>query len=309
MTSRLSGRRRVAGLLAAVCLLLTACQPPGAAGGNRGAAGDTTGSGSATTGSSSSAASPRTSPGTSSAGGQSPRTSPGMPSSKPSSAPTTSSPSASGGSTSTSTSTHTSKASPATLHLGDQGGAVTQLQHRLRDLGYWLGSPDGEYGDLTRQAVVALQKAAGIARDGVFGPASRRPLDAGTRPKARTSSGSAVEINLKRQLMLVVLDGQVAYVFNTSTGTGRAYASQGVQHVAVTPTGRYQFFRAVDGEDRSPLGVLWRPRYFNGGIAVHGFGSVPSYPASHGCARLSIPAMDLIWTKGLMPMGRTVWVY
>jgi lipoprotein-anchoring transpeptidase ErfK/SrfK len=79
--------------------------------------------------------------------------------------------------------------------------------------------------------------------------------------------------------------------------------------VAVTPPGRYRFFRAVDGPDRSPLGVLWRPRYFNGGIAVHGYSSVPPYPASHGCVRVSNAAMNMIWSTGIMPMGRTVLVY
>ncbi len=183
------------------------------------------------------------------------------------------------------------------------------VQQRLGALGYWLGTADGEYGDLTQQAVMALQKAAGISRDGIYGPNTRRALDAGTRPKARTTSGSAVEVNLSRQLLLVVQGGRITHIFNTSTGSGQTYTSRGTQHVAVTPTGRYSFFRAVDGEDRSPLGVLWRPRYFNGGIAVHGFASVPPFPASHGCVRVSNPAMNMIWATGIMPIGRTVLVY
>jgi lipoprotein-anchoring transpeptidase ErfK/SrfK len=61
--------------------------------------------------------------------------------------------------------------------------------------------------------------------------------------------------------------------------------------------------------DRAPLGDLWRPRYFNGGIAVHGSGSIPGYPASHGCARVSNGAMNMIWANGLMPMGGLVTVY
>lgn len=182
------------------------------------------------------------------------------------------------------------------------------LQQRLSRLGYWLGAADGEFGDLTRQAVIALQKAAGIGRDGVYGPVTRRALDAGTRPSIRTS-GTAVEIDLRRQLLTVVEAGRIVVVLSTSTGTGQSYVSEGSQHVAVTPTGTYHVFRAVDGEDVGPLGALWRPRYFNGGIAVHGYTVVPAYPASHGCARVSVPAMNMIWARHLMPIGRTVLVY
>ena len=42
---------------------------------------------------------------------------------------------------------------------------------------------------------------------------------------------------------------------------------------------------------------------------MHGMTSVPNYPASHGCVRLSVMAMDFIWDAGLVPLGTTVWVH
>lgn len=61
-----------------------------------------------------------------------------------------------------------------------------------------------------------------------------------------------------------------------------------------------------DGE----LGPLYRPKYFHhDGIAVHGYGSVPPYPASHGCVRVSFAAVDYLWEQGLMPLESTVLVY
>ena len=45
------------------------------------------------------------------------------------------------------------------LELGEGGDAVLALQQRLQDLGYWMGQPDGSYGQLTRQAVMAFQKS------------------------------------------------------------------------------------------------------------------------------------------------------
>jgi hypothetical protein len=36
---------------------------------------------------------------------------------------------------------------------------------------------------------------------------------------------------------------------------------------------------------------------------------VPPYPASHGCARVSITAMNYLWTTGKIPLKTKVWVY
>jgi hypothetical protein len=185
---------------------------------------------------------------------------------------------------------------------------VRTVQQRLSSLGYWLGAPDGTYGGLTVQAVMALQKAAGLGRDGVYGPATRRALMAGVRPQSRMG-GTGVEIDKARQLLLVVRGGAVTTVLNTSTGSGQPYEYDKHQYVANTPAGSYSVFRTVDHLDKGPLGDLWRPRYFNGGIAVHGAAYVPGYPASHGCARVSNPAMDMIWANNLMPVGSRVAVY
>lgn len=183
------------------------------------------------------------------------------------------------------------------------------MQERLTRLGYWLGTPDGRYGDVTAQAVTALQKTAGLGRDGVVGPRTRQALDRGVRPVARSTSGHVIEVDLRHQVLLVVDDGRVTLAFNASSGSGAFYTSRGQLRHAVTPPGRFTVFRAVDGWDTSPLGHLYRPRYFNGGIAVHGYPSVPPFAASHGCVRVSLPAMDLIWGEGLMPGGTVVRVY
>jgi hypothetical protein len=195
-----------------------------------------------------------------------------------------------------------------TLHQGDSGPYVRQVQQRLTQLGYWNGGADGTYGFLTSQAVMALQKAAGIGRDGVFGPATARALANGVRPSSRIG-GTGVEIDKARQLLLVVRGGQVTTILNTSTGNNQPYSYQGTTRVATTPSGTFSVFRTVDRLDKGPLGDLWRPRYFNGGIAVHGSGSIPGYPASHGCARVSNPAMNMIWANNLMPVGSRVTVY
>jgi hypothetical protein len=195
-----------------------------------------------------------------------------------------------------------------TLNPGDSGAYVLSVQQQLSGLGYWNGTPDGQYGMLTVQAVMALQKAAGLGRDGVFGPSTRRALLAGVRPVSRLG-GDGVEIDKARQLLLMVRGGRVTMILNTSTGSGQHYSYAGADRIATTPSGVFSVFRTVNHLDKGPLGDLWRPRYFNGGIAVHGAAAIPGYPASHGCARVSDPAMDMIWANDLMPVGSRVAVY
>ena len=72
----------------------------------------------------------------------------------------------------------------------------------------------------------------------------------------------------------------------------------------------FAFFRQVNGWETSHLGRMYRPKYFQpDGFAVHGDTFVPSYPASHGCVRVSLAAIDFIWGQNLAPLGSPVWVY
>lgn len=233
--------------------------------------------------------------------------------------PTAATSSSSSGSTTSSTPSSTSSTTttptttaPATtaasrpLRPGDDGRAVRALQRDLNAAGYWLGTPDGTYGHLTEQAVMALQKSAGLTRDGVAGRKTLDALAEGTLPPLPSGPANRVEIDLERQVLLVVRGGSITYVINTSTASGETYISRGQPAVAVTPTGTFRVGRTFRGAEVAPLGTLYSPRYFYGGYAVHGSGSIPAYPASHGCARVSNPAMDMIWDKDLMPVGSTV---
>jgi len=198
-------------------------------------------------------------------------------------------------------------ARPDVLRPGDRGPEVLALQQRLVELGYWLGTPDGTFGLLTQQAVLAVQKAAGIGLDGLAGPATRAALEQGVRPAASTQAGRVLEVDLGRQLLLVVRDGNVEQIFNTSTGTDEWYEVGGRQYLADTPRGTWHIYRQVNGLDNGPLGALYRPKYFHtDGIAVHGYASVPARAASHGCVRVTNAAMDWIWSSGVAPIGTTV---
>lgn len=200
---------------------------------------------------------------------------------------------------------------PRALRSGDEGTAVLAVQVRLIELGYFLPAADGDFGPATQQAVWALQKAAGLARDGLVGPDTQAALDAGTRPQARTATGRVVEVDLGRQLVLAVDDGVVTRVINASTGNGETYVALGRELRAYTPTGDWTVVRQIDGMHESglELGSMYRPKFFHKGWAVHGSASIPPWPASHGCVRVSNAAMNWIWDDWGAPVGTRVLVY
>lgn len=67
--------------------------------------------------------------------------------------------------------------------VGDQGTAVRDIQDRLAALGFEPnGDPRASFGDGTRGAVTAFQKAKGLDADGIVGPDTWRSLyEAGYR--------------------------------------------------------------------------------------------------------------------------------
>ncbi|MGI9594577.1 MAG: L,D-transpeptidase family protein [Acidimicrobiales bacterium] len=176
---------------------------------------------------------------------------------------------------------------------------VQSRQAALSALGYWLGPADGVIGPNTAHAVTAFQKAEQLERTGSFDAATVDRLATASRPQARDSAGDVMEVDLARQILMVVSGGQVAWTFDIATGASDT----------PTPTGEFSIYREIDGIRHAPLGTLYRPKYFNGGVALHGYTSVPAQPASHGCVRLTYAAMDFVWESDLAPLGTVVAVY
>lgn len=187
---------------------------------------------------------------------------------------------------------------PTEVRLGDRGPDVLALQRRLMSLGYWLGEPDGVFDDATRHAVTAFQKSAGLKRDSVAGPQVMTALASASRPKPRSKDGQVIEVDIARQLLLVVVDGQTHAVLDTSTGARRG----------TTPRGRFRIQREVDGYESWPPG-MYRSKYFKRDIAVHGYPQVPPRPASHGCIRVTNEVMDWLWQTDALKVGAQVWLY
>lgn len=84
---------------------------------------------------------------------------------------------------------------PITLHEGDMGGPVSDLQKALKAKGYYTGEIDGMYGTGTTEAVLSFQSDNKLLRDGIAGVDTQRLLFASPRPTVspqHTKTGSFV---------------------------------------------------------------------------------------------------------------------
>lgn len=197
---------------------------------------------------------------------------------------------------------------PAEMQAGDSGPWTIRLQEALTDAGFRPGDSDGVFGKSTLGAVYAFEKIHGLERDGVFGEDDWALLDAEIDLPATDASPDRVEIDLERQVLLLVKDSNVEVVLPISSGNGDYYRGRGGAQVrARTPEGSYSFYRHIRGWRISYLGGLYNPYYFRGGYAIHGSSSVPPYPASHGCVRVEIHDMDYLVDE--LSVGMPIYVY
>jgi lipoprotein-anchoring transpeptidase ErfK/SrfK len=117
-----------------------------------------------------------------------------------------------------------------------------------------------------------------------------------TRPTPTQSrTGTWIEVNKTKQVFLFCKDGYVDRTLPTSTGSAQYW---------VTPSGTWTVTRENTWET-----VRYKPLYLRswGVWAIHGYKSVPTYPASHGCIRITTWDMDEL--HALVPLGTTVVIY
>ncbi len=178
------------------------------------------------------------------------------------------------------------------LRVGSSGPSVYGLEQRLRELHYALGTADGYYGADTSDAVIAFQKLHGLPRTGTTNARFWRELEVAHVPVPR-HPGSHVEVSKERQVLLIVRDGQVALVVPVSTGaTGN------------TPVGLWHVYTKVPGYNAKEM---YYSSFFVGGFAIHGYHSVPPYPASHGCVRIPLWVAQRVYS--LIDYGAAVYIY
>src|SRR5437773_658020 len=80
------------------------------------------------------------------------------------------------------------------LKQGSSGPDVTELQQKLKDLGFDPNGVDGNFGPGTRDAVIAFQQSKGLQADGIAGPATLAALGLGDgQANADTTSSAGAD--------------------------------------------------------------------------------------------------------------------
>lgn len=198
---------------------------------------------------------------------------------------------------------------PEPLRRGADGPAIRAVENRLAYLGYLVGEVDGVFDSSLRHGLIAFQKVHGLERSGVGDTATMQALGDAVRPEPRYElPADHLEVDIEKQVVFVVRNGTVDRILPASTGSNRLFTNQGWTRRAITPNGMFSVSRKIDGLRVAPLGELYKPSYFNGGIAFHGAGSVPAYPASHGCVRLPMQFADWFFDHAA-PVGQVVYVH
>jgi Uncharacterized protein conserved in bacteria len=159
------------------------------------------------------------------------------------------------------------------LDPGDKSNAVKLLNKLLAKQAYYT-SHGRKYNSATARAVLAFRKVNNMPRTMDATPGIFKKLANGKGgfklryPKA----GKHIEADLSRQVMVLAKGGKPRHIFHISSGA------------PATPTilGKYRAYRKTPGVNS--LGMI-DSVYFHRGYATHGYKSVPTYPASHGCLR------------------------
>jgi hypothetical protein len=169
--------------------------------------------------------------------------------------------------------------------IGSRGIRVRMLQRGLKRLGYAGFQQTGYYGPGTARAVLAFRKVNRMPRIGYASSLVFRKVfeRRGTFRLKYPRAGKHVEADISRQVLVLAKNGKAQRIYHTSSGK------------ASTPTvlGSFRVYRKDAGTNSH--GMV-HSSYFIGGYAIHGYHSVPTYPASHGCLRVPIPSAWNIYT-------------
>lgn len=181
---------------------------------------------------------------------------------------------------------------------------VVLLQQRLIALHYDLAGVDGYYGSQTRHAVIAFQKVNGLRRDGVVGSATWARLARPVVPTLRyVRAGSALEVNLSKQVLYRAAGGRIYGIYDVSTG--RAIWPTPVSNGRPMHIYRKVLWGTTMGTDTEHyVQYFARSRWL---LAIHEYYNVPTYPASHGCIRVPPGSAGRLYARTFV--GEALYTY
>jgi N-acetylmuramoyl-L-alanine amidase len=170
--------------------------------------------------------------------------------------------------------------------------AIREAQSLLSNLGYPVGGIDGVDGPRTRQGLCAWRRLEGRgASRTALTSAELKAIRATTRlPAAR--QGRGVTVDRTCQTTYYRQDGRWRKVLISSTGSSGTLPRKGDFRIQRKRAGWH-----TSSLYWSPTPNMYNTMYFDGAIAIHGSRSVPAYPASKGCVRVTTRGADYLYAR------------
>ena len=181
------------------------------------------------------------------------------------------------------------------LHEGECGDVVVGFKKAMRKMGY-IANSGRCFGGKTARGVLAYRKVNGMARSFRAGKGLVKSafLGRGAYHVQHPGAGQHLEAPLSKQVLVFAKGDEPVAVYPISSGKSST----------PTITGHFQFIRQEPGYNSHGMYYSF---YFYGGYAVHGYESVPDYPASHGCIRTFIADQPEIYNR--INFGESIFVF
>jgi hypothetical protein len=181
------------------------------------------------------------------------------------------------------------------LSRGKCGDVVVGFKRAMRRLGY-IANRGRCFSGKTARGVLAYRKVNGMTRSSRAGKGLVKRVFAG-RGGYRVrhpGAGRHVEVPLSKQVLVFAKGDRPVAIYPISSGKSST----------PTVTGHFSFIRTEPGYNSHGMYYSF---YFYGGYAVHGYASVPDYPASHGCVRTFIADQPEIYER--IEFGESIFIW
>jgi hypothetical protein len=181
------------------------------------------------------------------------------------------------------------------LHEGQCGNVVLGFKKAMREMGY-IANSGRCFGGKTARGVLAYRKVNGMSRSYRAGAGLVKRVfgGKGEYKVLHPAAGEHLEAPLSKQVLVFAKGDKPFAVYPVSSGKSST----------PTVTGHFTFIRQEPGYNSHGMYYSF---YFYGGYAVHGYESVPDYPASHGCIRTFIADQPEIYER--INYGESIFVF
>ena len=187
------------------------------------------------------------------------------------------------------------KVSFPSLHQGQCGDVVVGFKKAMRKMGY-IANSGNCFGGKTARGVLAYRKVNDMSRSmrAGAGLVKKAFSGKGAYEVRHPGAGDHLEAPLSKQVLVFTKGDEPYAIYPISSGKSST----------PTVTGHFEMIRTEPGYNSHGMYYSW---YFYGGYAVHGYESVPDYPASHGCLRTFIADQPEIYERIFYGQDIFIW--